>query len=51
MRYVVTLFLLLLPTASTLADDSETNPVAKKIKSTLQRKSISSSTNMMVIAI
>ncbi|TOB56798.1 hypothetical protein CGK02_24285, partial [Vibrio parahaemolyticus] len=31
MRYVVTLFLLLLPTASTLADDSETNPVAKKI--------------------
>ncbi|EMR9627352.1 hypothetical protein WKN16_003324 [Vibrio parahaemolyticus] len=38
MRYVVTLFLLLLPTASTLADDSETNPVAKKIKSTLQKK-------------
>ncbi|EJL7851243.1 hypothetical protein NM008_004116 [Vibrio parahaemolyticus] len=38
MRYVVTLFLLLLPTTSTLADDSETNPVAKKIKSTLQKK-------------
>ncbi|MCF9123910.1 hypothetical protein J8A01_10935 [Vibrio parahaemolyticus] len=38
MRYVVTSFLLLLPTASTLADDSETNPVAKKIKSTLQKK-------------
>ncbi len=38
MRYVVTLFLLLLPATSTLADDSETNPVAKKIKSTLQMK-------------
>ncbi|MBR9874548.1 MAG: hypothetical protein GYB23_09810 [Vibrionaceae bacterium] len=38
MRYVVTFLALALFSAPTFADDSQVNPVAKKIKNKLQRK-------------
>ncbi|HHF3031398.1 TPA: hypothetical protein ACVO3D_001465 [Vibrio diabolicus] len=38
MRYVVTLMIFLFVSASALSDDSETNPLAKKIKTKIQRK-------------
>ncbi|ALR15492.1 MULTISPECIES: hypothetical protein [Vibrio] len=38
MRYVVTLLAFVLFSSPTFADDSQTNPVAKKIKNKLQRK-------------
>lgn len=38
MRYVVTLMFLLFVSTPALSDDSETNPLAKKIKTKIQRK-------------
>lgn len=38
MRYVVTLMILIFASTSVFADDSETNLLAKKIKTKLQKK-------------